>query len=55
MDQKEIESQISQSLNAGLIEESTSPFAAPVTLAYKKDEYGVQTRPRITYRFYRIK
>ncbi|CAB0006121.1 unnamed protein product [Nesidiocoris tenuis] len=37
-DQKEIESQISQLLKADLIEESTSPFASPVTLAYKREE-----------------
>lgn len=37
-DQKEIESQITSLLKNNLIEESYSPFAAPVTLAYKKDE-----------------
>ena len=36
-DQKEIESQVTQLLQHGIIEESCSPFAAPVTLAYKKD------------------
>lgn len=35
-DQKEIEKQIGELLNHGIIEESCSPFAAPVTLAYKK-------------------
>lgn len=37
-DKKEIEEQISELLKRNLIEESYSPFAAPVTLAYKKDE-----------------
>lgn len=37
-DKKEIEQQISKLLKTNLIEESYSPFAAPVTLAYKKEE-----------------
>lgn len=37
-DRKEIESQISKLLKNNLIEESYSPFAAPVTLAYKKED-----------------
>ncbi|CAB3244666.1 unnamed protein product [Arctia plantaginis] len=37
-DKKEIEQQIAKLLESGLIEESYSPFAAPVTLAYKKEE-----------------
>ena len=37
-DKKEIEEQISILLKRDLIEESYSPFAAPVTLAYKKDD-----------------
>ncbi|KAK9886172.1 hypothetical protein WA026_015683 [Henosepilachna vigintioctopunctata] len=37
-DKKEIEKQISHLLEKNLIEESYSPFAAPVTLAFKKDE-----------------
>lgn len=37
-DRKEIEEQISQLLKHGLIEDSYSPFAAPVTLAFKKEE-----------------
>lgn len=37
-DQQEIENQISHLLKADLIEESTSPFASPVTLAYKREE-----------------
>lgn len=37
-DKKEIEKQISELLKRNMIEESYSPFAAPVTLAYKKDE-----------------
>lgn len=39
-DQKEIESQITELLKHGQIEESCSPFAAPVTLAYKKTGEG---------------
>ncbi len=35
LDQAEIESQINKLLGAGLIEESTCPFATPVTLALK--------------------
>lgn len=37
-DKKEIEEQVGKLLEKGLIEESYSPFAAPVTLAYKRDE-----------------
>ena len=37
-DKKEIEEQIYILLKRNLIEESYSPFAAPVTLAYKKDD-----------------
>lgn len=37
-DKKEIEEQISKLLQKNLIEESYSPFAAPVTLAFKKEE-----------------
>ncbi|KAL7290500.1 hypothetical protein TKK_0015274 [Trichogramma kaykai] len=37
-DRREIESQIDKLLDRGLIEESYSPFAAPVTLAYKKED-----------------
>ena len=37
-DKIEIENQVSELLKAGLIEESCSPFAAPVTLAYKKED-----------------
>lgn len=37
-DKKEIETQVAKLLEKELIEESYSPFAAPVTLAYKKDE-----------------
>lgn len=37
-DKKEIESQVSKLLEKNLIEESYSPFAAPVTLAYKKED-----------------
>lgn len=37
-DRKEIETQIAELLKKNLIEESYSPFAAPVTLAYKKED-----------------
>lgn len=37
-DKKEIEDQIAKLLEKNIIEESYSPFAAPVTLAYKRDE-----------------
>lgn len=37
-DRKEIEKQVAMLLDKKLIEESYSPFAAPVTLAYKRDE-----------------
>lgn len=37
-DRREIENQISTLLQKNLIEESYSPFAAPVTLAYKKED-----------------
>lgn len=37
-DKKEIEEQIVKLLDTGLIEESYSPFAAPVTLAFKREE-----------------
>lgn len=37
-DKKEIEQQISKLLEKKLIEESYSPFAAPITLAFKKED-----------------
>lgn len=37
-DKKEIENQVAKLLEKNMIEESYSPFAAPVTLAYKRDE-----------------
>ncbi|KAK2577718.1 hypothetical protein KPH14_012879 [Odynerus spinipes] len=48
-DQKEIEFQIKELIKADLIEESCSPFAAPVTLAYKRDEEK-KTRMCIDFR-----
>ena len=39
-DQQEIEKQITELLNNNMIEQSSSPFAAPVTLAFKKTEEG---------------
>ncbi|KAI4476434.1 hypothetical protein M0804_013604 [Polistes exclamans] len=47
-DREEIEKQINKLLERKLIEESYSPFAAPVTLAYKKDER--KTRMCIDFR-----
>ncbi|KAK7591003.1 hypothetical protein V9T40_002616 [Parthenolecanium corni] len=47
IDQKEIENQISELFKAGLIEESTSPFAAPVTLAFKKQADGSRKKNRM--------
>lgn len=48
-DKKEIEQQVSKLLKKKLIEESYSPFAAPVTLAYKKEE-GRKCRLCIDFR-----
>lgn len=48
-DQKEIDAQISKLLENDLIEESSSPFAAPVTLAFKKED-GKRTRLCIDFR-----
>lgn len=48
-DKKEIEEQVSKLLQNKLIEESYSPFAAPVTLAYKKEE-GRKCRLCIDFR-----
>ncbi|KPJ11799.1 Retrotransposable element Tf2 155 kDa protein type 1 [Papilio machaon] len=48
-DRSEIENQISKLLEKNLIEESYSPFAAPVTLAYKKED-GRKTRLCIDFR-----
>jgi hypothetical protein len=39
-DHKEIEKQVAKLLQHGLIEESCSPFAAPVTMEYKKVSEG---------------
>ena len=46
-DQKEIEGQVAELLNAGLIEDSCSPFAAPVSLAYKKNAKGGREKSRM--------
>lgn len=48
-DRKEIDSQIAKLLEHGLIEESNSPFASPVTLAFKKED-GKRTRLCVDYR-----
>lgn len=48
-DMKEIEHQISKLLDNNLIEESYSPFAAPITLAFKKEE-GKRSRLCIDFR-----
>ena len=47
-DRKEIEFQISKLLEKGMIEESNSPFASPVTLAFKKED-GRRTRLVVDY------
>ncbi|XP_046602694.1 uncharacterized protein LOC107224055 isoform X1 [Neodiprion lecontei] len=49
-DKAEIENQVEELLNADLIEESSSPFAAPVTLAYKKEE-GKKQKNRLCMDF----
>ncbi|GFT98378.1 retrovirus-related Pol polyprotein from transposon 17.6, partial [Trichonephila clavipes] len=46
---KEIQTQIEELLKVGFIRPSHSPYAAPVTLAYKKDE-GKRSRLCIDYR-----
>ena len=48
-DKKGIEQQITKLLEQNLIEESYSPFAAPVTLAFKRDE-GKRARLCIDFR-----
>ncbi|MCC8406365.1 MAG: hypothetical protein LN560_01870 [Rickettsia endosymbiont of Sceptobius lativentris] len=48
-DEEEIRSQIKKLLEADLIEESDSPYASPVTLAYKKDD-GKRSRLCIDFR-----
>lgn len=48
-DQEEISRQITQLLKAGLIHESTSPYAAPVTMAFRKSE-GEKNRICIDFR-----
>lgn len=51
-DQEEIEQQIKKLLEHGLIEQSTSPFAAPVTLAYRREQEGVEkTKNRLCIDF----
>ena len=47
-DKREIEKQIGELLKADLIEESCSPYAAPVILVYKKEE-GKQSRLCMDY------
>lgn len=48
-DQEEIDNQVNNLLEANLIEESTSPYAAPVTLAFKKED-GRRSRLCIDFR-----
>lgn len=48
-DQNEIEDQVKNLLEANLIETSSSPFAAPVTLAYKREE-GKKSRLCMDFR-----
>lgn len=47
--QIEIEHQIAELLKADLLEESSSPFASPVTLAFQKED-GRKTRLCIDFR-----
>ncbi|GFV83843.1 hypothetical protein TNCV_387511 [Trichonephila clavipes] len=47
--EKEIKGQVEKLLQAGLIKESNSPYSAPVTLAFKRDE-GKKTRLCIDFR-----
>ena len=48
-DKREIEAQVKQLLDKGLISESCSPFASPVTLAYKKED-GRKSRLCVDFR-----
>ena len=48
-DKREIDKQIQQLLKYNLIEESSSPYAAPITLVYKKED-GKKTRLCVDYR-----
>ncbi|GFX67300.1 retrovirus-related Pol polyprotein from transposon 17.6 [Trichonephila clavipes] len=47
--EKEIKGQVEKLLQAGLIKESNSPYSAPVTLAFKRDE-GKKTKLCIDFR-----
>ncbi|GFY19110.1 retrovirus-related Pol polyprotein from transposon 412 [Trichonephila clavipes] len=47
--EKEIKGQVEKLLQAGLIKESNSPYSAPVTLAFKRDE-SKKTRLCINFR-----
>ena len=52
-DQAEIERQVKELLNHGMIRQSSSPFASPVTMQYKKTGFGNEkekTRMCIDYR-----
>lgn len=49
-DRREIDEQVQKLLERGLVSESCSPFAAPVTLAYKKSD-GTRSRLCIDFRF----
>lgn len=53
-DQEEIEKQIKNLLNSNLIEESDSPFSAPVTLAYKKEDGKTRTKTRLCVDFRKL-
>jgi len=51
-DQEEIEKQVTELLKHGMIEPSCSPFASPVTMAYKKvDENGRKEKTRMCIDF----
>ncbi|GFT83906.1 retrovirus-related Pol polyprotein from transposon 17.6 [Trichonephila clavipes] len=47
--EKEIKGQVEKLLQTGLIKESNSPYSAPVTLAFKRDD-GKKTRLCIDFR-----
>lgn len=48
-DEEEIKKQVNELLKVGLIEESCSPFASPVTMAYRKSE-GEKNRMCVDFR-----
>lgn len=53
-DNKEIESQINKLLEANFIKPSHSPYSAPVTLAFKKNEFGTKSKTRMCIDFRKL-